>query len=64
MKKQILLTLLVIASCTMAFAQITTPPNGGNQRSITTQYIGKMVRVTIDYNSPDVTSPQGSNLKS
>lgn len=63
MKKQILLTLLVLASFTMAFAQISTPPSGGNQRSVTTQYIGKMVSVTLDYSSPDVTSPRGQDRK-
>lgn len=63
MKKQILLTLLVFCSFTFGFAQISTPPGGGNQRSITTQYIGKLASVTIDYNSPDVTGPQGQDRK-
>ena len=63
MKKQFLLTLCLFFSLTIGFAQITTPPGGANQRSVTTQYIGKMVSVTIDYNSPDVTSPQGQDRK-
>jgi tetratricopeptide (TPR) repeat protein len=40
--------------------QLTAPPGGGNQRSVVTQYLG-MVSVTIDYNSPDVTSPAGED---
>lgn len=63
MKKHLLLTLLALSTMTVGFAQISTPPSGGNQRSITTQYIGKLVTVTIDYSSPDVTSPQGQDRK-
>ena len=61
MKKNLLFALLLICSCTICFAQISTPPGGGNQKSVTTQYIGKLVSVTITYNSPDVTSPQGQD---
>lgn len=42
---------------------ITTPPGGGNQRSVTKQYIGSMVYVEITYNSPDVTAPNGDDRK-
>ncbi len=50
---------LLAASAGTAFAQrLTAPPGGGNQRSVVTQYLG-LVSVTIDYNSPDVTSPAG-----
>jgi len=46
------------------FAQgVTTPPGGGNQKSIVTQYIGSLVTVTIDYNSPDVHAPNGDDRK-
>lgn len=38
-------------------AQITLPPNGNNQKSVVTQYIGALAHVTITYNSPDVTGP-------
>lgn len=41
-------------------AQITLPPNGDNQHAMVTQYIG-LVEVTIDYYSPDVTSPSGDD---
>lgn len=37
---------------------LTVPPPGANQRAVVTQYMG-MVSVTVDYNAPDVTSPQG-----
>ena len=39
---------------------LTVPPPGANQRSVVTQYMG-LVSVTIDYNSPDVTSPTGED---
>ena len=41
---------------------ITTPPNGDNQKSSVTQYIG-LVKVTIDYNSPDVHAPNGDDRR-
>lgn len=37
----------------MAFAQMTLPPGGANQRCETAQYMG-LVKATIVYNSPDV----------
>jgi hypothetical protein len=36
-----------------AWSQMTLPPSGNNQRSEVTQYLG-MVKVTINYSSPDV----------
>ena len=52
---------LLLAGTTGVFAQaLTAPPGGGNQRAVVTQYMG-MVSVTIDYNSPDVTSPAGDD---
>lgn len=44
----------------IATAQITTPPDGDNQKASVTQYIG-LVAVTIDYNSPDVHAPNGQD---
>jgi tetratricopeptide (TPR) repeat protein len=53
--------LLLVAGTGALFAQgLTTPPGGANQRAVVTQYLG-MVSVTIDYNSPDVTSPTGDD---
>ncbi len=56
------LALLGLVACTGALSaqRLTTPPPGANQRSVVTQYMG-MVSVTIDYNSPDVTSPGGDD---
>lgn len=45
------------------FAQtVTLPPDGDNQRSTITQQIG-LVRVTIDYSSPDVHGPTGEDRR-
>ena len=53
--------LLLLASAGDLGAQaLTAPPNGANQRAVVTQYLG-MVSVTIDYHSPDVTSPSGED---
>lgn len=46
---------------TLAAQSVTLPPSGGNQKSTVTQYIGSLVHVTIDYNSPDVTAPNGDD---
>ena len=40
---------------------LSNPPSGGNQKCSVTQYIGAIVHVTVDYNSPDVTSPSGQD---
>lgn len=42
------------------FPGVTLPPAGDNQKSVVTQYMGK-VAVTITYNSPDVHSPTGED---
>ena len=55
------LALVLVSLAGPLLAQtITLPPNGDNQRSSVTQYIG-LVRVTIDYNSPDVHAPNGED---
>ena len=43
-----------IFSTTIASAQLSLPPNGGNQKSVVRQYIGPIAFVEITYNSPDV----------
>jgi hypothetical protein len=54
MKQNRLVLLLVGVFVSMAAAaQMTTPPNGGNQRGEVTQYMG-LVKATINYSSPDV----------
>lgn len=57
------LFLLLAFSITCLNAQITTPPSGGNQKSIVTQYIGAIAYVSVVYNSPDVTAPNGQDRK-
>lgn len=52
------LILLLAATGSVDAQRLTAPPGGGNQRAVVTQYMG-LVSVTIDYNSPDVTSPAG-----
>ncbi len=41
---------------------ISTPPNGDNQKSSVSQHIG-LVKVTIDYSSPDVHAPNGDDRR-
>jgi tetratricopeptide (TPR) repeat protein len=53
------LVFVTVALCALAAsAQITTPPSGGNQRQTVIQQIGP-VKVSVDYSSPHVHSPQG-----
>ncbi|HEX8153865.1 MAG TPA: DUF2911 domain-containing protein [Thermoanaerobaculia bacterium] len=59
-KTAISFAMLLVA--TAAAAELTLPPNGDNQKSIVTQYIGP-VKVTIDYNSPDVHGPNGEDRR-
>jgi tetratricopeptide (TPR) repeat protein len=54
------LLLLVVSAGAVVAQGLTAPPGGANQRAVVTQYLG-MVSVTIDYNSPDVTSPAGED---
>lgn len=56
----IAVVLVVAASSLLAQRAITLPPSGDNQQSTVSQQIG-MVKVTIVYNSPNVTSPTGEN---
>ena len=42
------------------FSGVTMPPDGDNQKSSVTQHIG-LVKVTIDYSSPDVHAPDGAD---
>ena len=44
------------------FPGLTLPPGGDNQKSVVTQYMG-FASVTITYNSPDVTGPQGQDRR-
>ena len=58
------ITLLALSFCLpfLGISQLTSPPGGGNQKSVVTQYMG-LTHVTITYNSPDVTGPNGQSRK-
>lgn len=66
MKNHYLLTNLFICLfllSSLAFGQgITTPPGGGNQKASVTQHMG-LAHVTINYNSPDVHAPNGTDRR-
>ncbi|MEQ9262273.1 MAG: DUF2911 domain-containing protein [Owenweeksia sp.] len=58
MKKVVLLPALVWSM--VSFGQLSTPPSGGNQKAVVSQYMG-LTHVTIAYSSPDVTAPNGQS---
>lgn len=51
---------LLIATSSALAQNISTPPSGDNQKASVSQWIG-LVKVTIDYSSPDVHSPTGED---
>ena len=53
---------LFLSLCSSA-QTVSQPPNGENNRCIVTQYIGSLVNVTVTYNSPNVTGPNGEDRK-
>src|SRR5688572_15162193 len=58
-----LIALAIVVLTLPAFGQgVSTPPNGDNQVSSVTQHIG-LVKVTIDYSSPDVHAPNGEDRR-
>ena len=40
---------------------LTLPPSGDNQKASVTQHIGSVVKVTVNYSSPDVHTPAGED---
>lgn len=63
--KTLFLLLLILIPIQYASAQwsgLTYPPNGDNQHAIVIQYIGP-VRLSIDYHSPNVHAPDGSDRR-
>ncbi|NOS91943.1 MAG: DUF2911 domain-containing protein [Cyclobacteriaceae bacterium] len=66
MKNTTTLMILALLVCTVtAKAQtitLTAPPNGNNQKSSVTQWIG-LASVTITYRGPDVHGPRGEDRK-
>jgi hypothetical protein len=59
-----LLAAAVALTAIGAFAQgsVTLPPSGGNERSTVIQQVGP-VKISIDYSSPHVHSPQGQDRR-
>jgi tetratricopeptide (TPR) repeat protein len=57
----LLLSFLVITSMAQTIT-LTAPPNGNNQKSSVSQWIG-LASVTITYHGPDVTAPDGKDRK-
>lgn len=62
MRRSFIAVLAILFPVILAAQAITLPPNGDNQKSSVTQHIGP-VRVTIDYNSPDVHAPNGEDRR-
>lgn len=56
------LTFFVSGTAIAQFGGITIPPSGDNQHSIVTQFIGP-VEISVDYNSPNVHAPDGSDRR-
>lgn len=61
--KYLVIAFLLILNMADAHSQLLLPPSGGNQKSVITQYMGAHASVTIEYNSPDVTGPNGEDRK-
>ena len=62
MRNRILVSIAAALCALAASAQITQPPSGGNQRQTVIQQIGP-VKVSVDYSSPHVHSPQGADRR-
>ena len=61
--KQLFTIILVGLISTTLFAQsVTLPTSGGNQKAEVSQWIGP-VKVTINYSSPKVHAPDGTDRK-
>lgn len=61
--KQLFTFILLFHLSISITAQLTTPPSGQNNKCVVTQYIGSLAHVTITYNSPDVTAPNGQDRR-
>jgi tetratricopeptide (TPR) repeat protein len=60
--RKLAVSLAVMLVASAAMAEITLPPNGDNQKASVSQNIGP-VKVTIDYNSPNVHLPNGTDRR-
>lgn len=62
MTKKLQLVVLMFFISMLTLAQISQPPSGDNQKSEVSQWVG-LVKVTINYSSPDVHGPNGEDRK-
>lgn len=60
--KNVRMLIIMLISFYAASAQLPQPPSGDNQQASVSQMIG-LVKVTIDYSSPDVHGPNGEDRK-
>jgi hypothetical protein len=56
------LALAALVAVNAAAQALSTPPSGDNQRASVSQHIG-IVEVNVDYSSPDVHAPDGSDRR-
>ncbi|MFK7970918.1 MAG: DUF2911 domain-containing protein [Bacteroidia bacterium] len=57
-----MLMLLMASMIGIQAQSVTLPPSGANQQASVTQHMG-LVKITIDYSSPDVTAPNGDDRR-
>jgi tetratricopeptide (TPR) repeat protein len=62
MRRSLIAFAIGIVSLSALAQGISTPPSGDNQHASVSQNIG-LVKVTIDYNSPDVHAPDGKDRR-
>jgi tetratricopeptide (TPR) repeat protein len=62
MRNRILVSIAAALCAFAVSAQISGPPSGGNQRQTIVQQIG-LVKVSVEYSSPHVHSPQGADRR-
>lgn len=55
------LSLILIVGLFANAQTVTLPPSGNNQKCEVTQYLGALVKVTVNYSSPNVTGPNGQD---
>jgi hypothetical protein len=60
--KKIMTAVMLLLTVHAAYSQLATPPSGENQKASVSQWIG-LVKVTVDYSSPDVHGPNGEDRK-
>lgn len=60
-KLVILYTLLALTFAPTVAQNLSVPPSGDNQKASVTQHIGGIATVTVQYSSPDITSPSGED---